>query len=233
MKAFSKYEFGNGKIADLDKKFPSYLTSWNHWIELPEGDTHYVYVYQGTALVQYNGAFYQLEAGMYGCFPSNIDIVGGAGIAISRKRFHGMFSIGGKIEETGRLKYIDGCTDSLLIPPVMMGDPCLNALFFPQGIDQTAHTHPSERIGIVISGKGRCVSQEEDGEKVTELVAGTVFAIHAEGVHKFQTPYEEGMKVLAYHPDSDYGPTHQFHPMLNRTMVDGVSANQISSIQTK
>jgi hypothetical protein len=60
-----------------------------------------------------------------------------------------------------------------------------------------------------------------------------MFCIHAEGHHKFQTPYGEDMRVLAYHPDSDFGPTHQNHPMLNRTMVDGVSANQLTDIQTK
>jgi hypothetical protein len=60
-----------------------------------------------------------------------------------------------------------------------------------------------------------------------------IFCIHANGVHKFQTPYGQDLRVLAFHPDSDFGPTHQFHPMLNRTMVDGVSASLIPTIQTK
>jgi hypothetical protein len=25
--------------------------------------------------------------------------------------------------------------------------------------------------------------------------------------------------VIAYHPDSDFGPTHENHPMVNRTIV--------------
>ena len=29
------------------------------------------------------------------------------------------------------------------------------------------------------------------------------------------------MDVIAYHPDSDWGPTHREHPMLNRTLVKG------------
>ena len=145
----------------------------------------------------------------------------------------GLMSVGGPAENEGRLKYIDGCTDSLLIPPIMLGDPCLNLLYFPPDIDQTAHTHPSDRIGIVMSGKGKCVAWQDGVEESIDLVAGMIWVIHTDGVHKFQTPYGESMRVLAYHPDSDYGPTHQFHPMLNRTIVDGVSANQLPDIQTK
>jgi hypothetical protein len=40
------------------------------------------------------------------------------------------------------------------------------------------------------------------------------------------------MVVVAYHPDSDYGPTHEAHPMINRTVVRGVPASQIESIHT-
>ena len=29
------------------------------------------------------------------------------------------------------------------------------------------------------------------------------------------------MDVVAYHPDSDFGPTHEEHPMVNRTRIDG------------
>jgi mannose-6-phosphate isomerase-like protein (cupin superfamily) len=106
-------------------------------------------------------------------------------------------------------------------------------LYFPPGIDQTAHTHPSDRIGIVMSGRGRCVYWENGVELTQELEPGMLWVIHTDGVHKFQTPHGEHLRVLAYHPDSDYGPTHQFHPMLNRTIVDGVSANQLPAIQTK
>ena len=62
----------------------------------------------------------------------------------------------GPIESEGRLKYIDGCTDSLLISPVKLGNPCLNHLHFPKDITQTPHTHPSDRIGIVTRGYGEC-----------------------------------------------------------------------------
>lgn len=232
-KAFSSYQWANGKIADLDRKFPSYLSAWDSIIQLPDGDTHYVYCYKGDAGLYYNNTQYVLKAGMYACVPNGAKIIGGMGIVVSREGYNGMFSLGGPAEHEGRLKYIDGCTDSLLIAPVMLGDPCLNLLYFPPNIDQTAHTHPSDRIGIVMSGKGRCIATNDGVEETIELEAGMIWVIHTDGVHKFQTPYGEHMRVLAYHPDSDYGPTHQFHPMLNRTIVNGVSANQLTDIQTK
>ena len=41
------------------------------------------------------------------------------------------------------------------------------------------------------------------------------------------------MNVVAFHPDSDFGATDINHPMINRTIVDGISANSIDSIRTK
>ena len=40
------------------------------------------------------------------------------------------------------------------------------------------------------------------------------------------------MDVIAYHPDSDTGPTHDDQPMIKRTIVDGVSAADIDEIRT-
>lgn len=41
------------------------------------------------------------------------------------------------------------------------------------------------------------------------------------------------MDVIAYHPDSDFGPQDEDHPMVNRTIVDGVSASKLEAIRTK
>lgn len=232
-KAFSSYALVNGKVADLDRKFPSYLSAWDMFITMPEGDTHYVYVHEGETIAMHDGRSHFMRQGMFASFPGKVTLMSGKGIVVSRAGYKGVFLMGGPAEHEGRLKYIDGCTDSLLIAPVMLGEPCLNLLYFPPGIDQTAHTHPSDRIGIVMSGKGRCVYWEDGIEKTQELEAGMLWVIHTDGVHKFQTPHGEHLRVLAYHPDSDYGPTHQFHPMLNRTIVDGVSAKDLPEIQTK
>jgi hypothetical protein len=138
----------------------------------------------------------------------------------------------GKLEYEGRLKYINGCNDSLLIPPIKLGDPCVNLLYFPPGTNQTMHTHPSDRIGLILSGQGQCITEDDRGSVVIPLRAGMLFCIHTGGRHKFLT-HQGSMRVLAYHPDSDFGPTDEDHPMINRTMIGGVSANKLPEIHTQ
>lgn len=130
--------------------------------------------------------------------------------------YHGIYAMGGPIEEQGRLRYIDGCSDSLLCAPPLLGDPCLNHLHFPVGIQQTAHTHPSTRAGIIAKGQGWC----DTGQETIALSAGSLFYIAKDTEHRFITDTST-MDVIAYHPDSDWGPTHQEHPMVNRTWVAG------------
>ena len=233
MIAFSHFSWKNGKIGDLDRQFPSYLSAWDSGIILPHLDTHYIYVHEGMALLEENDRTHTLYEGMFAVVPGLARLHGGKGIVMSRENYAGMFSIGGPVEHEGRLKYIDGCTDTLLASPIRLGDPCLNLLFFPEGIDQTAHTHPSDRIGMIMSGKGRCHAWNNGKEEIIDLVPGMIFCIHTDGFHKFSTPYGQHMRVLAYHPDSDFGPTDQNHPMINRTIVHGTSASKLTSIQTK
>lgn len=158
--------------------------------------------------------------------------------------FKSYATFGGPIEDVGRLKYIDGCTDSLLISPVKKGQPCLNHLHFPEEINQTQHTHPSHRIGIVASGYGECITpfgnlplspemifviKAWDGIEYSTGLDGNSYPI---GQHAFQT-FNAPMDVIAFHPDSDFGAEDEFHPMINRTIVGGVSANQLKDIMTK
>lgn len=135
------------------------------------------------------------------------------------------------VENEGRLKYIDGAKDSILINPIKFGDPCLNALYMPSGINQTEHTHPSTRSGFIIRGGARCVTPDE----TFDLKDNQIFYLKKDALHKFRTDHDENieMKLIAFHPDSDFGATDEMHPMLNRTIVEGVSANQIKEIQTK
>ncbi len=114
----------------------------------------------------------------------------------------------------GRLKYIDGCTDSLLISPVKMGMPCLNHLHFPKQVKQTFHTHPSYRAGIVAYGWGYA----ETNKGVVKISKGDCWIIPKDEVHRFITEDSE-MGVIAYHPDSDFGPVDENHPMINRTII--------------
>lgn len=139
---------------------------------------------------------------------------------IVRYGFRGIDMVG-EAENRGRLSYIDGCTDSLLVMPPRLGDPCLNYLHFPMGIDQTQHLHPSIRMGIVIGGKGEAF-QKPDGKREgweKDLKKGMMFCLEEGEVHSFRTA-ENFMDIIAYHPDSDFGPTDTNHPMLNRTYID-------------
>lgn len=125
----------------------------------------------------------------------------------------------GWVEEQGRLSYIDGCTDSLLIYPPRMGDPSLNLLHFPTGIEQTAHIHPSIRIGCVISGQGWSDVWNKGEMHSNKLEPGMIFCLEENELHRFRTA-DNNLTVVAWHPDGDWGPTDHNHTMLNRTYVN-------------
>lgn len=212
---------------------------------LREGSTYFIYQQSGVTWV--NDKF-PIEKEMFASVQggNHLHTDNNAFVVLAEKpEYNGVFAAGGPIETKGRLKYIDGCTDSLLIPPVKYGDPCLNHLHFPERIDQTMHTHPSIRLGIVTRGRGECITPFGN----IPLETGMVFAILPEpkesimalgldgkeyrvGSHKFRTT-DSTMDVIAFHPDSDFGPRDEEHPMINRTIVDGVSAKNIDEIKTK
>jgi hypothetical protein len=192
--------------------FPTSVSTWNEAasLELPPIGTHFGFVQSGVAGV----AEMRLAAGMYFAVPGALRLRGGSGLVVTRVGYRGFFHVGGPVEETGRLRYVDGCTDSLLIPPVLLGDPCLNLLHIPPGTRQSAHTHPSIRVGLIVSGSGTCVTPDCH----YPLRAGLAFVIAANALHSFHTDRED-LRVIAYHPDSDFGPTHECHPMVNRTIL--------------
>ena len=138
----------------------------------------------------------------------------GMGLVVSRRDFFAMFHLGGPIEPRGRLRYIDGCTDSVLVAPALQGDPCLNHLHIPARTRQRRHTHPSIRVGAIVRGSGRCVTPERE----YPLYSGLAFVITGGAPHSFFTD-QESLDVVVYHPDSDTGPTHEDHPMINRTDI--------------
>ena len=153
----------------------------------------------------------------------------GQAVVLQAVGFLGMNMCGGPIESKGRLKYIDRCSDSLLIAPPLLGDPCFNHLHFPSDIDQTEHTHPSTRAGMIARGAGYCITPA--GEY--PLIPGRLFHIPRNGHHRFRTDANSTMDVIAYHPDSDFGPTHEEHPMVNRTWVGGEKIDNTSGVHQK
>ncbi len=144
--------------------------------------------------------------------------------------YRGLDLVGGPIEEYGRLRYIDSCSDTMLVGPPTLGDPCINHLHFPPGVTQTAHSHPSTRFGIVCGGQGICRCGTTPS---VDLRPGRLFYIPRDAIHGFVTSGSQSMDVIAYHPDTDFGPTHQDHPMINRTLVDGVKIDNRAETHTR
>ncbi|MBS2016482.1 MAG: cupin domain-containing protein [Deltaproteobacteria bacterium] len=191
-------------------------------LTLPSEGTHYVIAYEGHSTLERadgSGPF-PLVGGMFACVPGGAVVRGagskGAGLVITHAGYVGCFQVGGPIEAVGRLRYIDGCTDSLLVAPPLLGDPCLNHLHIPAGTTQTRHVHPSVRVGLIVKGEGVCVTP---GREIA-LRPGLAFLIPPDRAHSFCTS-ASSLDVVVYHPDSDTGPTHQDHPMLNRTLIRG------------
>ena len=199
----------------LDPAFPTRAASWTDTtsLDLTAGASHFGFVTDGEATLVVSAGTFSLNAGMYFCVPGRGRLHGGAGVVASREDVTTLFSIGGPIEEIGRLKYIDGCSDSLLIAPPVLGDPCLNLLVLPPHTRQRMHDHPSVRVGVVASGVGRCLTPDDE----IALRAGMMFSIAPGARHCFHTD-DATMRVIAYHPETDFGPQDHDHPMKNRTV---------------
>jgi len=194
-----------------------------------EISTTYGYVIKGSVGMRSVLGLGSLEEGGFFALPSTFEIkpsLDGVVVLIQRFGYRGQPTMG-MTEHRGRLTYIDGCSDSMLVYPARQGDPCLNYLHFPPGIDQTQHTHPSIRMGVVARGFG--MAHWPGWEEPLEV--GSVFLLDEQEMHSFRTTVvttadkllaqgrTPGMDVIAFHPDSDWGPTDQNHPMRNRTYI--------------
>lgn len=226
---------GDGDFVSIDDEFPSAIR--NHrsdgtvrFVTNENPSTAFIFVESGNVTLLDSYGEVWLSEGMYAAIPGPYKIAIPANdahvLVVERKNWLGMRTIGGPIEPLGRLKYIDTCSDSLLIAPPVKGDACLNLLHFPPGIEQTFHTHPSIRGGVVAKGRGWC----ETPEGLIPLEKGSLWLIKTGGVHRFITRENEEMDVIAFHPDSDFGPEHETHPMINRTLVGGAKMNNTIGI---
>ncbi|HYE28435.1 MAG TPA: AraC family ligand binding domain-containing protein [Allosphingosinicella sp.] len=187
-------------------------------VTLEPDSTHYGYALSDGVELRLPRRAVPLTANSYFSLAGEGGISGdGRCVVITRFGYRGMTLVGGELEPWGRLNYIDGCTDTLLLSPPRRGDPCLNALYFPPRTRQTRHLHPSIRCGVVVDGEGVCDSVSGS----LPLRAGDIFFLPPETMHGFNTEQGEdgraALTVLAFHPDSDFGPTDEDHPMINRT----------------
>ena len=240
MKAATIEPLRHGLMADFsDLPFPSAIygvRGGGHAITFSAEGTAYGYIDRGNVMLIADGRGFFLDGGSFFSIPARrrMKILGEngkvdtLGFVCFRIGYVGLCLIGTGLERRGRLKYIDGCSDTLLLAPPLKGDPCLNLLHFPPGIVQTRHTHPTVRAGLIHRGRGACWTA--DGMEA--LNTGSVFILAPDAEHAFETDRDE-MQLTVFHPDSDFGPTHEEHPMLNRTIVGGRSAKEIDAIRTK
>jgi quercetin dioxygenase-like cupin family protein len=222
-------------FCDNDSRFPSYIYGFENISQKNKDKTNYTFndsgtlfgfVESGILFIKTQKISWPVSTGQWFCIPEkkvDLTIAKNSRVFITqRKDYNGLQSMGGPIESEGRLKYIDGCTDSLLVSPPLLGDPCLNLLHFPPEINQTMHTHPSSRTGIVASGEGFCVTENSE----FNLKPGMIFYLPKNTKHNFKTEVDKNLNVISYHPDSDWGPTHELHPMINRTWVNGLKITE-------
>jgi len=223
MKTFTAIDLATNQSFRVDDpSFPFECQVWqgahiglqNKLIKLKTGLTHFGILTQGKACLQTGDRGQSLYAKMYWVSPTQAELqtLDSSGMIISMKGKVGYPQLGGPIEPIGRLNYIDGCSDTLLICPTRLGEPCLNHLHIPPHTDQTQHTHPSDRIGVILTGYGHCLA---DGVRYP-LEAGMGWYIPAGCKHSFFTQ-STALDVIAWHPDSDFGPEDHNHPMINRT----------------
>jgi quercetin dioxygenase-like cupin family protein len=117
--------------------------------------------------------------------------------------------------DMGNLSYMDGGTNTTAVNPGRLGDPVINYVHFPAGMQQTLHTHPSHRIGMVLKG---CGLIELDNSEFP-LQTGDVFFMKRNTLHNFMCPYNEDVVLFVFAPDSGTGPTDEVNPLKVRTYV--------------
>jgi quercetin dioxygenase-like cupin family protein len=200
-----------GHIDRTQTMYPSELhkRSGEGMFAVPKFATAYGILLSGSASIGAKG----IEPLEYFCATQGqvIQYWGEIGIIV-RHGFKGQPLVGGPVEDSGRLCYIDNCSDSLLVYPPRLGDPSLSLLSFPPGIIQRWHTHPSIRLGVVIRGQGTSCTKTGDHE----LVPGVMFCMNEREIHRFTTT-DSGLDVISFHPDGDWGPTDENHTLINRT----------------
>ncbi len=214
----------NSIIYGFENESPDHIN--NRQATIADKGTCFGFVASGSVGLQDRRINWWLDAGQWFSMPHGLllNLTANSRVVVSQSLgYQGIYAMGGPIEAQGRLRYIDGCSDTLLCAPPLLGDPCLNHLHFPAGIKQTVHTHPSTRAGIIAKGQGVCLAERQE----IALSAGCLFYIAKNTEHCFVTETST-MDVIAYHPDSDWGPTHQDHPMVNRTWVEGQKIDNLA-----
>jgi mannose-6-phosphate isomerase-like protein (cupin superfamily) len=116
----------------------------------------------------------------------------------------------------GNLSYMDGGTNTTASNPGRLGLPVVNYVHFPRGMTQTLHTHPSQRIGLILSGKGEI---ELDNGVTFPIKKGDAWIMERNVLHNFMCNQGEDVTLFVFSPDSGTGPTDEINPLKVRTYV--------------
>src|SRR5437868_6871082 len=110
---------------------------------LVEAAAYWVLVTEGEVQATVGTACFTLQAEHYLATPGIGVLQGGCALVIEQRGYRNVRQFGGPLEMTGRLRYVDGCSDTLLVCPPRLGEPCLSHLHIPPSTQQSVHSHPS------------------------------------------------------------------------------------------
>jgi len=144
------------------------------------------------------------------CGLGNAVVIEYKGLHLLESRYYVQEELG-----MGNLSYIDGGTNTTAVNPGRLGDPVINYVHFPAGMQQTLHTHPSHRVGLILKGSGLVELDHED----FHLERGDVFFMQRNVLHNFTCPFNEDVVLFVFAPDSGTGPTDEINPLKVRTYV--------------
>ena len=117
----------------------------------------------------------------------------------------------------GSLSYMDGGTNTTAIEPSRVGEPVINYVHFPAQMFQTLHTHPSQRIGLIVRGNGSIVLKDDE---IFKLKEGHAFFMERNELHNFVCD-DEDVVLFVWAPDSGTGATDEYNALKVRTYVKG------------
>ena len=133
------------------------------------------------------------------------------GIHLTEQRYYIQNNLG-----VGNLSYMDGGTNTTAVNPSRLGDPVVNYVHFPNKMYQTLHTHPSDRLGLILRGSGHI---ELDDDEIFDIETGDVFWMPRNTLHNFCCQKGEHVELFVFAPDSGTGPTDEVNPLKIRTYV--------------
>lgn len=168
---------------------PVHVGNWRQHGKVPPGGSAVVLPTTDTTLL-YEGVLARLVVGCYAIVPGGAEILGGVGLVIYTPAYRPPAQIGGPLEAHRGGE----CRDTRLVYPPTRGGPCLHWLHLAPQIHQTPHMHPSDRIGIVLRGRGICQSGD-----AFVLRPGMGWYLPTGCVHSFHTNGEP-LEVFAWHP---------------------------------